>query len=221
MNESIAISRVHYPISTLGPGQRIGIWFQGCSIRCEGCISVDTWKENTGIIAINTLIQKIALYYPHTDGITISGGEPFDQFPALLRLLRTIREQWHGDILVYSGYDYDKIKAQVAKLDNKIDALISGPFISGEKQTLALRGSDNQQLHYLTALGRERFSVYQSSPQITHKSLDLMFDEQGVAWMAGIPQQKDMLLLKSLLQDQGHQISITEQAMTTTKADKP
>ncbi|MCT5046402.1 radical SAM protein, partial [Pseudomonas aeruginosa] len=27
----------------MGTGRRLGIWFQGCSIRCPGCISADTW----------------------------------------------------------------------------------------------------------------------------------------------------------------------------------
>lgn len=40
----IAINKIHFPVSTLGFGQRLGIWFQGCSIRCPGCISRDTWE---------------------------------------------------------------------------------------------------------------------------------------------------------------------------------
>ena len=40
---NISLSRVHFPVTTLGPGQRLGLWFQGCSIRCAGCISADTW----------------------------------------------------------------------------------------------------------------------------------------------------------------------------------
>lgn len=38
------LSRLHFPVTTLGPGRRIGVWFQGCSIRCAGCISRDTWE---------------------------------------------------------------------------------------------------------------------------------------------------------------------------------
>ena len=39
------LSRLHHPVTTLGPGRRAGIWFQGCTIRCPGCMSVDTWPR--------------------------------------------------------------------------------------------------------------------------------------------------------------------------------
>ena len=38
----LALSRMHFPVTTLGPGNRIGIWVQGCTIRCPGCVSADT-----------------------------------------------------------------------------------------------------------------------------------------------------------------------------------
>ncbi|WP_461325238.1 4Fe-4S cluster-binding domain-containing protein [Bradyrhizobium diazoefficiens] len=48
MTIRISVSRIHFPVTTLGPGRRLGIWFQGCSIRCPGCISMDTWMEGAG-----------------------------------------------------------------------------------------------------------------------------------------------------------------------------
>ena len=44
----IAINKAHYPVTVLGPGQRIGIWFQGCRIHCPGCVSQDTWAADPG-----------------------------------------------------------------------------------------------------------------------------------------------------------------------------
>ena len=55
MTARIALSRIHFPVTTLGPGRRIGIWFQGCSIRCPGCISMDTWAQGRG----NTTIEEV------------------------------------------------------------------------------------------------------------------------------------------------------------------
>ena len=38
----IAINKAHYPVTVLGSGQRIGIWFRGCRLHCPGCVSQDT-----------------------------------------------------------------------------------------------------------------------------------------------------------------------------------
>src|SRR5215831_1013285 len=93
MTMRISISRIHFPVSTLGPGQRIGIWFQGCSIRCPGCISMDTWAEGRGITTVEEVINSIIPWLSKADGITISGGEPFDQPDALLELTARIRSK--------------------------------------------------------------------------------------------------------------------------------
>ena len=44
----IAINKAHFPVTVLGPGRRIGIWLQGCSIHCKGCVSQDTWAADPG-----------------------------------------------------------------------------------------------------------------------------------------------------------------------------
>ena len=99
MTASIALSRIHFPVTTLGPGRRIGIWFQGCSIHCPGCISMDTWAPSRGITTIDEVVSAIAQWIPTADGITISGGEPFDQPIALLELLRGLRSLTEADVL--------------------------------------------------------------------------------------------------------------------------
>lgn len=77
---------------------------------------------------------------------------------------------------------------------------------------MALRGSDNQRLNLLTPLGRTRLGDYERLLITTDKALDLMFDETGSVWMAGIPRRGDLLRLRDLLQDQGHQLQISAHA---------
>jgi anaerobic ribonucleoside-triphosphate reductase activating protein len=88
---SITLSRLHFPVTTLGPGKRIGIWLQGCSIRCPGCISADTWSATEGLTTTEAVIEALLPWLPDAEGITISGGEPFDQPEALQILLRELR----------------------------------------------------------------------------------------------------------------------------------
>ncbi|VWB32301.1 radical SAM protein [Burkholderia aenigmatica] len=205
----IRVSRLHFPVTTLGPGQRIGIWFQGCTIRCPGCISMDTWAHAGGETTVDALLAQVRTWLPDATGITISGGEPFDQPDALIALLHGLRQLSAGDILVYSGHPIESLDDTLARADGLIDALISDPFDIDAPQTRTLRGSDNQRLHCLTALGHARFAQYEHAPRHTGKALDVMFDEDGSVWFAGIPGRDDFHRLRDLLTDQGHHVRIS------------
>jgi len=204
------LSRIHFPVTTLGPGRRIGLWFQGCSIRCKGCVSLDTWESGKGGVSIDEIITAISPWLNEADGITISGGEPFDQQEALLNLLAQLRSKTSIDILVYSGYLFEKIIPVLNRCKGFIDALISGPYEENTTNTLALRGSDNQCLHCLTDLGEERFSQFDRALKLSDKTFDIMFEEEGAVWLAGIPRRNDIRRLKTILAKEGH-VAITTQ----------
>src|SRR6185437_12590529 len=119
------------------------------------------------------------------DGLTVSGGEPFDQPDALAALLREWRQQSDRSVLVFTGREIDDVSPWLAANPNLIDALMTGPFRSDLPQTFALRGSDNQKLHVLSELGQE-FLQFDRPSTPADRKLDVMFDEKGEAWMAGI-----------------------------------
>lgn len=205
------LSRVHYPVTTLGPGRRLGIWFQGCSIRCPGCISVDTWAQGRGETGVGRLLAGVRPWLAEADGVTVSGGEPFDQPEALQALLGGLRAGFGGDILVYTGHPRARAAPRLPHIEDLIDALISDPFDASADDTLPLRGSDNQRLHLLTPLGRERFSGYDDAGA-KPRALDLMVDGQGDLWFAGIPRRGDFARLRALLFQAGHSAIISEHA---------
>lgn len=205
----VGISRVHFPVTTLGPGKRLGIWFQGCSLRCEGCISVDTWATAKTLIPIDQLMMALSSYLPLVDGITISGGEPFDQFDALLAIVAQLREKTKVDILVYTGYSIEDIPDQLQQIKPYIDVLISDPFQRQTSQTLRLRGSDNQRLHCFTSQAKEKYAYYQQVVTTNDNVLDVMFDAEGVVWFAGIPKHDDFIKLQTILKQQGHQLKVS------------
>ena len=127
-NQTININRLHFPVSTLGFGKRIAIWFQGCSLQCPGCISRDTWAHDHGNIAFKALTKNVEHWLPQCDGLTVSGGEPFEQPSALERLLRWWRENHKGDILVFSGLSSEQINKKHSRILALIDVLISDPY---------------------------------------------------------------------------------------------
>ena len=210
MTTAIAISRIHYPVTTLGPGQRVGIWMQGCSIRCPGCISMDTWAHGLGMTTVDDVMAAIRRWLTCAEGVTISGGEPFDQPEALAVLLGLIRAASAADILVFTGYPREALAPNLERLNGLLDAVITDPFDRLASQTRALRGSDNQRLHLLTPLGMERLASYERTADARESNLDIMFDEGGAVWLAGIPNRSDLRRLQSLLQLQGHDIAVSE-----------
>ena len=200
----VSISRIHYPVTTIGPGKRVGIWFQGCSIKCVGCISVDTWAENKHSVDIDQVTDLLNEWLPNADGLTVSGGEPFDQVEQLKTILSSARKHKQIDTLVYSGYEHEKLQSSLDDVDGLIDALISGSFDISQTQTLNLRGSDNQKLIALTQKGTELVNAINSTEinENSNQSIDLMY-EGNTAWMAGIPNQTDMNSLIEILEING------------------
>lgn len=199
----VALSRLHFPVTTLGPGRRVGLWLQGCSLECPGCISRDTWAPGLGQVAVADLVARLAAHAGQADGLTVSGGEPFDQPEALAALLRAWREMSDASVLVFTGYEIEVACPWLDANPDLIDALMTGRFRSGLPQTLALRGSDNQRLHMFGPRGRA-FAAYDRPAGPADRRLDVMFDAEGDAWFAGIPARGDLARLRRALAARGH-----------------
>ena len=168
---------------------------------------MDTWAPHRGITTVKHVFDHILPWLKRGDGVTISGGEPFDQPQALAKLLSHIRGVHSGDILVYSGHSLEVLSQTLQAFEGLIDLLIADPLQLEAPQTLALRGSDNQRLIPLTPLGRDRLPLYNRCDRI----LDIMFDDvAGEVWFAGIPRRGDFRRLASLLGESGHEVITTE-----------
>jgi anaerobic ribonucleoside-triphosphate reductase activating protein len=208
---AIRLSRIHFPVTTLGPGHRVAVWFQGCSIRCPGCVSVDTWDASAGATAISEILDVLASYAEEADGLTISGGEPFDQPDALAVVLGHWRSVSRRSALLFTGHDLADLRGWFAIHPGLVDAVIAGPFDARAPQTLALRGSDNQRLHVLTALGEE-FSTYERRADARDRRLDVAFDDNGYAWFAGIPARGDLGRLRRVMAAAGNRATLSDQS---------
>lgn len=206
----LALSRVHFPVTTLGPGRRLGIWLQGCSIRCPGCISSDTWAHRAPDVSVSELLVQIEPWLMECAGVTISGGEPFEQADALEQLLDGIRARTSVDVLVYSGMALEELIHRDLVKRGLIDCLISDPFDVSVMQLKHLRGSDNQRMTCLTELGRLVYGALDRDSTEADRQLDVMFDSSGEVWFAGIPSRGDMQRLKSVLAAQGTSLTTTE-----------
>jgi anaerobic ribonucleoside-triphosphate reductase activating protein len=159
---------------------------------------------------VSELLEQFRPWLQQCDGVTISGGEPFEQPEALGELLRALRQSKGMNILVYSGRPLEALRAHPLIEEGLIDCLISDPFDSRAAQTKFLRGSDNQRMSLLTPRGEEVFGGLDRPATDADRRLDVMFDKDGAVWLAGIPSRGDMAKLRHILEGEGTYLRTTE-----------
>jgi len=150
-DESIYLYRIYHRSTVDGPGRRSVVQVAGCSIRCAGCYVPETHERTNGkLISVSDIVEEVDKKSPEHDGVSILGGEPFDQPEGLQILVEKLKEK-NYHLVIYSGYTLENLLAQNSKSVNRIltktDLLIDGSF----RRELAsnageYRGSSNQRL---------------------------------------------------------------------------
>lgn len=158
LHSTIKSSRVN------GPGDRFVIWTQGCRKMCKNCYNPETWSHyRNNLIDIDLLVEEIK--NSSISGVTISGGDPFEQPEELFYLLREIKQLDLSDgVIVFSGYTIDEIRVreELRKSLDYIDVLIDGLYIDEKRITNGLAGSSNQEFHFLTdKISRDSINIDQ------------------------------------------------------------
>ncbi|MDN3353094.1 4Fe-4S single cluster domain-containing protein [Actinomadura sp. DC4] len=193
---TLLLAKAHYPVTTLGPGRRAGIWTQGCTIHCPGCISQDTWEADPATAIPVSAVLGWLRSLDRVDGVTISGGEPFQQPAALRELLLGIRT-WappEVDILVYSGYALSRLRrsAESRELLALCDAVVTGPYIgrlNSQDFRHLWRGSTNQRIIPVSELGEKRYGDAEGGETRPHMQMSVEADR---IYYIGIPRRGDM-----------------------------
>ncbi|SHO80397.1 Ribonucleotide reductase of class III (anaerobic), activating protein [hydrothermal vent metagenome] len=184
--KTIYINLIHCPLYVLGPKKRVGIWFEGCSFGCDGCISKHTWvQKNKNRRYILDVVDEICEF--NTKRVTISGGEPFEQPQELLSLLQELRNRGVDDILIYSGYKFNYLKENFGDILELVDVVIDGVFDNTQESQEVYRGSANQQLYILNNELKDLYQEYKSS---TKRELQIL-DKNGQLYVLGIPKIDD------------------------------
>jgi anaerobic ribonucleoside-triphosphate reductase activating protein len=142
------------PASTAnGPGARAVVWVQGCSLGCPGCYNPDTHPFAGGeSVTADELFDRLTALGDAIEGVTVSGGEPLQQRPALLALLRRLRRETALSVLVFTGFNWEEVNRfpEAPELLGCIDVLIAGRYEQGQHLALDLRGSANKSAHFLS-----------------------------------------------------------------------
>lgn len=143
------------------------------------------------------------------DGVTISGGEPFDQPDALLELLAGLAA-WRAegrigvDVLCYSGYGLRRLERLYPQTLALLDAVITGPFREDLPTDLVWRGSANQKLVSLSPLGHARYVEHVDS-RPAQPAIQVSIAPEAIR-LIGIPRRGDMADLEAALSGVGVQL---------------
>ena len=140
---------------------------------CNGCISPDLQTTHGTMINNRKLSQLIIQVAKKglCSGLTISGGDPFEQPEDLLEILQLTRDTF-DNILVYTGYTLEEIQNGCAgdsgiECLQFIDVLIDGRYIKKlNTRDCVLRGSSNQIIHYLNGGKKALFVEYMKKGRI-------------------------------------------------------
>lgn len=137
-----------------GRGLRHSLFTSGCTHHCKGCFNAATWNFNYGkpytLELEDQIINDLNMRDINIAGLSILGGEPFQNVEGLLGLVSKVRRECPGkDIWIWSGYTFEELAAEESRREllGYCDVLIDGKFIL-ERRNLKLkwRGSDNQRV---------------------------------------------------------------------------
>lgn len=166
-DQNLYLFRLYHDSIVDGFGRRSVVQVAGCSIRCIGCYVPETHeRENGRLASIEEIVAAIDEQRTRHDGVTVLGGEPFDQAESLAALVERLKaKNYH--VTIYTGYTLENLLARDVESVNqvlaKIDLLIDGAFDRNLTRNAGeYRGSSNQRL-ILHPISRAKMKNEQST----------------------------------------------------------
>ncbi|MDF2613678.1 MAG: ribonucleoside-triphosphate reductase activating protein [Clostridia bacterium] len=152
MTDKILLAGILSESLVNGEGLRFVLFSQICKHNCSGCFNPETHSEAGGEwFDLSEIIKQIKTN-PIINGVTFSGGDPFEQADKFAYIAKSIRSK-NFTVWCYTGYTYEYImqNKHIQKgwddLLNNIDILIDGPFQEEHyNPNLKYRGSSNQRM---------------------------------------------------------------------------
>ena len=163
-----------------GPGLRFVIWFQGCALQCPGCCNSEFQSQAPKQIFTIQELYDMIQQTPDIEGVTYSGGEPFEQADGVYQLSRLVRRTGLT-VMAYSGYTYEDLCSRndptINGLLEQLDILVDGPFGVTQAAPLLWRGSRNQRIPFLT----DRYQAYVSEVNCEGAEMELYINGDTVS----------------------------------------
>lgn len=180
------------PVTTSeGPGRRFALWVQGCTLRCPGCCNPRMLAHGRGTrVTVASLLRELdeARVRHGLEGVTLLGGEPLEQLPAVTALCEGAARRGLG-VLVFTGYRLEEARARpgFAALWPHVDTLVDGRYDAGRPEPRPedggrrFIGSRNQTLHHRSDRYRDP-ALWHGPPRV-----EVHLDDDGGFSLHGEP----------------------------------
>jgi anaerobic ribonucleoside-triphosphate reductase activating protein len=128
-----------------GPGKRLLLFTQGCSLHCKGCVNKHLWQFGVGA---NITVEEVLELCQDVEGITLHGGEPLDQSEGVLEIVKALKSVGKT-VILFTGYQYKELsKSSQKRVWSLSDLVVSGRYIEEKRNIyLQFRGSTNQRVY--------------------------------------------------------------------------
>lgn len=128
-----------------GPGKRLLLFTQGCSLHCKGCVNKHLWQFGVGA---NITVEEVLGLCQDVEGITLHGGEPLDQSEGVLEIVKALKSVGKT-VILFTGYQYKELSKSSQKRAWELsDLVISGRYVESKRNIyLQFRGSTNQRVY--------------------------------------------------------------------------
>ena len=164
-----------------GPGPRACVWVQGCSLACAGCFNPQTHQFDQGkTVQVRELVDSI-LGLDAIQGVTISGGEPLQQFDSVLEFISAIRKLSKLSIVVFTGFSRAEIEQMPSAclLMESVDVIVAGRYEQNKHLARGLLGSANQELIFCS-------DRYSSLDFQSLDDLEIVINKDGSITITGV-----------------------------------
>lgn len=152
MQQTIRLAGIEPNSLVNGQGLRMVLFAQGCKHNCDGCFNTHTHSFNGGrLMDMNKIIKDI-INNPLLDGVTFSGGDPFEQADKFVYIAQEVKKHYKN-VWCYTGYTFEELLMNAhnnigwTNLLQNIDILVDGKFVKElTDENLKFKGSSNQRI---------------------------------------------------------------------------
>lgn len=134
-----------------GEGARVSLFVSGCTMRCKGCFSKESWDFKAGKPFDESMMNRVLrdLSNGYIKGLSILGGDPLEEanISVVTELCRKAKELCpNKTIWLWTGRKKEKVEG--LPIMQYLDVVISEPFVEKFKFNGKYMGSSNQKIWF-------------------------------------------------------------------------